>query len=809
MNESQLISAYLDLFQKGRADPSLVADLQSLRTQAEQAALPRWTRIIEARIAQAEARYEDVLRIIDPVISEDSGNPHAVFMKGSVLRWMPGRQAEGLGLLDLLIARLGSATDGVSERVLIMAMVNKGAALGEMGRHPEGLATCEAVIERFGNAAELPLRDGLARAMVNRGMVLGRMGKDIEALAACEAVIERFGNAAELPLREQVAMAMVNKGVALARMGRHPEALAACEALIERLGTPAELPLCGQLAMAMVNKGVVLRQMGRHPDALAAFQAVLERFGGRAEPELVSSCDHAQRLKAVLLAPKGGPAAEEAKETAITATEGKYSKNLRVYLELALAHFERPTLDGYLKRIKDSENDTKEFLSTASLFAANSSFLLILREWNSYTPALPAEGESDRGGGYFIRHAGAGIVVDPGYDFIENFYRAGGRLCDIDHICITHAHDDHTAELESLLMLLHRYNRESKGDSQPPKRVSVYMSEACHRKFAGLIPLRDDSRFHRVVTLTHPWEGCLQVIRLTDKITLTVLPAYHDDVVTRDTAVGLDFRFALDYGQSRRVLFTGDTGYYPRLTEADGREAYYDEQKRRPKVDAAEGKGIEIQYAKGDNPEETEPPDLLVAHIGSIQEQEFVSLDAPPLAERDEGEWYYANHLGMLGTLTLLDRLAPRSAIISEFGAEMKGFHIDLVNTIAKALRDKQSRKPGGPQTAVFPGDLTMVYYIAEDKFLCHEDSKPHAAAELTCQSLAEWRVKSVEGDVPDVNRNTAQKRAHLCLSKMTQRPNEWGIRDYYQNRFLRNLPHFKKADGTTPSVPEQAMAGG
>jgi hypothetical protein len=187
----------------------------------------------------------------------------------------------------------------------------------------------------------------------------------------------------------------------------------------------------------------------------------------------------------------------------------------------------------------------------------------------------------------------------------------------------------------------------------------------------------------------------------------------------------------------------------------------------------------------------SKPPDLLVAHIGSIQKEEFVPLDTPEPADREEGEWYYANHLDLLGTLSLLDKLAPRSAIIREFGAELKGFHIELVNTMAKTLSDKKSRKPDGPKTHVFPGDLTMVYYIAADKLLFHEDSTPHAAEELACQSINEWGVKNVVGDAADGNRNPRQQRAHLCLGGPRQRADERGIRDYYENRFRRNLPHF------------------
>ena len=63
---------------------------------------------------------------------------------------------------------------------------------------------------------------------------------------------------------------------------------------------------------------------------------------------------------------------------------------------------------------------------------------MVLRKWNSFTPAIPsAEDERSLGGGYFVWHKGKGIVIDPGYNFIENFYDAGCRICDIDTVIIT------------------------------------------------------------------------------------------------------------------------------------------------------------------------------------------------------------------------------------------------------------------------------------------------------------------------------------------------------------------------------------
>ena len=269
--------------------------------------------------------------------------------------------------------------------------------------------------------------------------------------------------------------------------------------------------------------------------------------------------------------------------------------------------------------------------------------------------------------------------------------------------------------------------------------------------------------------------------------------------LTRDSAVGLDFQFAVGDGHFRHIVHWGH-GVYPRRLTAEGEDEYYDEDHKRPKVDTARDRGIDGQFTMGRGPDATTRPDLLVAHIGSIQKEEFDTLDA----DRDEGEWYYANHLGMLGTLTLLDKLAPHSAIISEFGAELKSFYIELVNKIGEALRDKQSADRRDSLTQVFPGELTMVYYIAKNEFLCHEDSKSYPAAELTCHSSDEWKVHFADGKTPSVDRNTERQRAHLSRSRnAAPRADERGIREYYENRFEHKLPHFKGTSGAAAPPAE------
>lgn len=441
---------------------------------------------------------------------------------------------------------------------------------------------------------------------------------------------------------------------------------------------------------------------------------------------------------------------------------------------------------GYRKKMDEQERGTKRFIAEPSRFASARSFLMVLREWNSYTPAVPVEGEHDRGGGYYLQHGGEGIVIDPGYDFLQNFRQAGGRLANIRHVVLTHAHDDHTAQFESLLMLLHQRCRSvAPTDFQA---IRIYMSEGCGRKFSGLLPLKGDERVERVVPLSH---GGHQMVELNSQTALTVLPAYHDDVITRDTAVGLGFTFKLAAGEVRRIVFTGDTGYYPQRTKKGdemGKDAAV--------VVADEDAGVWHRY-----PAPFQQPDLLVAHMGSIAKEEFrgwkevleelgdLTDDRPP----DEGHYYYPNHLGLLGMLALLDHMQPPVAIISEFGSELRGFHIELVEKLGEVFREKQKADGKPDQSFIVPGDLTMVYYLDNDTYLCHETRDERKRDDLRCVELPEWRVwrPTACDAIPPNAEPTDDTRGHLCLKGESSHAGK--MHGYYVNRFMETgLPHFR-----------------
>ena len=143
--------------------------------------------------------------------------------------------------------------------------------------------------------------------------------------------------------------------------------------------------------------------------------------------------------------------------------------------------------------------------------------------------------------------------------------------------------------------------------------------------------------------------------------------------------------------------------------------------------------------------------------------------------------------------------------IISEFGAELKDFNIELVVKLGgtlnkKQLKDHEKQQGDGeteaPQSFVIPGDITIVYDIAEDGFLCHEDGQVHGSDELECISHDTYDVSGQHRALaPDVQRNDTIRRAHLCLKDTQDGTRDAGIVEYYCKLFARRMPHLKPPD--------------
>ena len=207
-------------------------------------------------------------------------------------------------------------------------------------------------------------------------------------------------------------------------------------------------------------------------------------------------------------------------------------------------------------------------------------------------------------------------------------------------------------------------------------------------KFSAMLDLKKDNYVDRVHVISSG-----QKFSLNDKdddLVMKVLDAYHDEGIANKYAVGLKFVFRK--GANRKtMLFTSDTGLLPNSSKDK-------------KLD--------------EMPEiwETYPPDdinVLIVHLGSIKRKEFESTP--------ESNWedvLYPNHLGIIGTLQVINVVRPKLAIISEFGEELSDFQKPLVDTIDRAV-NKLCNNEKKPVPKVLPADLPLIYDVFSEQIYC------------------------------------------------------------------------------------------
>jgi len=341
--------------------------------------------------------------------------------------------------------------------------------------------------------------------------------------------------------------------------------------------------------------------------------------------------------------------------------------------------------------------------------------LYVLQRWNSFTPILKDTEAPSRGGGYFIDTGRKGIAIDPGFDFIQNFREAGFALTDIDYIFITHAHNDHSADMEPLTSLLHDYNsKEIKGDmyslkkpntiyqqilrsnpyeddkkidamvvreyNRSPRRkvFELFITPSTNRKFNNLDITKNSNLIINMINFPRMGRDFIGNGIQTTGSSLNWRPIItkHDDLVA-DACVGLMFIF-----EEYALVYTGDTGY-----DEDIKKAYDD-----IKTAMAEKK---VQV-------------MLLAHIGGFKHEERHNLAKrvdSDIGEEIVAEAFYKTHLGRLGIARLVEVLQPKLCVISEFGEEFRG---NCRVALAKLYNDKIKPHPNGAKTYFVPADVGM-----------------------------------------------------------------------------------------------------
>jgi tetratricopeptide (TPR) repeat protein len=299
--------------------------------------------------------------------------------------------------------------------------------------------------------------------------------------------------------------------------------------------------------------------------------------------------------------------------------------------------------------------------------------LVVYRDWASYTaiplarrtdteprpsPQFRALGHEPVSGGYLLSWRGKGLAIDPGIGFLRAMAEDGLVFANIDAVALTHYHIDHVDDLLQVLTCIHEREEAQPGKAPP---LTFYVSPSCADVYRELISHVTD-REPEVLNSTAA-EG---VPALDGALLLWASPANHQDLHTkqgggkRSQCIGLRLELIDEHGHTTGTVgVTGDTGWSQEVSDAftlDPRD-----------------------LRSGSADPKLAPVDLLVAHVGSVYEDDV-----------SQGS-YHKSHLGRNGVTKLLADIDAAHgpsfthrwlAVISEWGEEMAAYRAEFTRSV-------------------------------------------------------------------------------------------------------------------------------
>lgn len=214
-----------------------------------------------------------------------------------------------------------------------------------------------------------------------------------------------------------------------------------------------------------------------------------------------------------------------------------------------------------------------------------------LQRWNSQTPTLTLS----QGGGYLLYEQDnrgkvtLGIVIDPGFDFVDNLFHMGFTLNDIDFLLLSHSHLDHIRDFEPIVSSLLDLKKRRKNSN---KKIHTMMTWGVYYKLRHVITNRTlreflaDTYIIDIDKDIHPNRipadfsfmrsstnnGFESITPTPDdnvaKKCLQIFPtnSYHDDYSERSDSYGFRIDF---FGDEGDLIFsfgyTGDTKWHDKI----------------------------------------------------------------------------------------------------------------------------------------------------------------------------------------------------------------------------------------------------
>lgn len=554
---------------------------------------------------------------------------------------------------------------------------NKGIAFDNLGNHGEYPICHKKAIECFNKVIKLdkPIDDLTASAWNNKGISFDHLGNYKKAIDCYNKSLDHNSN---------YHKAWNYKGIAFCSLGKHNEAIRCYD---------EGLKIDPTYKWFKINKGRAYHLKGEYSEAIHCFDEILNSDPDDEDAKLNKI------LSTIYLGTLDKNEIEELYDQILKDFEIITNKKIRDEKVLELKAHKAVVLklkDEYksiLNKKDDCQKDLDKYLSPRQN-PIEDNFLMILRRWNSWTPAIITDTKSNMGGGYFLFWKGKGIVIDPGFDFLYNFlHKEKLRIYDINAVIITHSHIDHCADFEALLTLIYEYNDAlehqknfmdtiedkieheneelkieefNKGLDAKKKKIDIFLNLGAMKKFLGWIPV-DEKDKNAKIRRIYPLEQGITYDLEDYSLKLKIKKATHKEILAETYSTGLIIELYGRAGYNKRkpfrIGFTSDTKYVDEIV---------------------------AQYRN---------VDMLVPHLGSIDENDF-----NPLSQKKD-----SNHLKLKGVISAISKSQPKLAVISEFGEELGNSRVDLVSALSRAFEN----------TTCLTGDIGLKIKIPELSIKC------------------------------------------------------------------------------------------
>lgn len=628
------------------------------------------------------AARKEQLKLKDNLTADDEAHKAAImFAQDRGWAWaeslLEASRLECRGEHEAALRRLAVVGPEVPEQWQSLVDFLNGSALIGKGRHDEA-------IDANRRALADPNFDSPGHALLNLGKALFDKGDIDEAIEAYRQVmadpdfappgktwnnlgialrakgeydqaIECYRNALDDPTYETPGKVWCNIGNALLAKGEYQEAI---DAFHKALDVRALAPP----GRAWHGLGAAHSSKGEYDQAIDAYRHALSdpKYD---EPGLT------WRNLALALEAKGDvEQAEKAYEEAIANTDAESGIHARARqgLELLQSKIDTeslspddrarqapttvvPETDQIEAGIDDAIN--KAGMTQYDRYRGDSDSgrddtLSILRGWSSAVTLLEGSERRWRGGGYFLKWRGHGVVIDPGFDFLRNFHDAKYHGQEISAVLVSHNHPDHNSDVKAIDDLRYELCKRNKPTDGPSIKPYVLMWDK-DTEHATTFGYGKPMHQHEPLALTEGYPAPFDLRDHPASIPIRVTPFNVEHGSDVPHAMGMVVELIDDAGETAlRIGYTGDTEYFSDLHT----------------------------HLKNCH--------ILIAHISQPSSDEL--RDATELKEK---------HLGYRGTVKLLQECQPKLALIGEFWAGYADLRIPLV----KGLRLRSGVKPTLP----------------------------------------------------------------------------------------------------------------